>query len=47
MAMLPGADIRIATGDAKFGIPAAKLGLGYRYQGLKVLADLVGPPMQQ
>lgn len=38
-----GADIRIATDDAKFGIPAAKLGLGYGYEGLKALADLVGP----
>jgi|TARA_B100000315_G_scaffold256614_1_gene302946 enoyl-CoA hydratase/carnithine racemase len=38
-----GADIRIATADSKFGIPAAKLGLGYGYEGLKTLADLVGP----
>ena len=38
-----GADIRIATDDSKFGIPAAKLGLGYGYEGLKTLADLVGP----
>lgn len=38
-----GADIRIATDDSKFGIPAAKLGLGYGYEGLKALADVVGP----
>ena len=28
---------------SKFGVPAAKLGLGYRFDGLKKLVDLVGP----
>ncbi|MBQ74551.1 MAG: enoyl-CoA hydratase [Gammaproteobacteria bacterium] len=37
------ADIRFATVDSTFGIPAAKLGLGYEYGGLKALSDLVGP----
>lgn len=37
------ADVRIASDDAKLGIPAAKLGLGYEYPGLKTLVDLVGP----
>lgn len=37
------ADIRIATGDSTFGIPAAKLGLGYDYGGLKILSNLIGP----
>lgn len=37
------ADIRIATPDSSFGIPAAKLGLGYEYEGLAKLARLVGP----
>ncbi len=37
------ADIRIATPDSKFGIPAAKLGLGYEYEGLAKLARVVGP----
>ncbi|MFT7220592.1 MAG: enoyl-CoA hydratase [Candidatus Azotimanducaceae bacterium] len=37
------ADVRFATTDATFGIPAAKLGLGYEYQGLKRLVDIVGP----
>lgn len=37
------ADVRIATEDSTFGIPAAKLGLGYDYGGLKILCDLVGP----
>jgi enoyl-CoA hydratase/carnithine racemase len=37
------ADIRFATPDSKFGIPAAKLGLGYEYEGLAKLARIVGP----
>ncbi len=36
-------DLRIASDNSKFGIPAAKLGLGYGYPGIKRLADLVGP----
>ncbi len=36
-------DMRIAADDAKFGVPAGKLGLGYRYPGVKRLTDLVGP----
>ena len=35
-------DIRIAADDAVFAIPAARLGLGYRYSALKNLVDLVG-----
>jgi enoyl-CoA hydratase len=35
-------DIRIAADDAVFSIPAAKLGLGYRYSALKNLVHLVG-----
>lgn len=37
------ADVRFATPDSRFGIPAAKLGLGYEYPGLAKLARLVGP----
>ena len=37
------ADLRIATEDSRFGIPAAKLGVGYSYGGLRPLVDLVGP----
>jgi enoyl-CoA hydratase/carnithine racemase len=37
------ADIRFATPDSKFGIPASKLGLGYEFEGLAKLARLVGP----
>jgi enoyl-CoA hydratase len=36
-------DLRIASDDSRFGIPAAKLGLGYRYSGVKRLMELVGP----
>ena len=36
-------DIRIASENSKFGVPAARLGLGYRASGLKILTDLVGP----
>ena len=37
------ADLRIATDDSRFGIPAAKLGLGYSHKSLRPLVDLVGP----
>jgi enoyl-CoA hydratase len=37
------ADIRFATPASKFGVPAAKLGLGYDYSGVAALARLVGP----
>ena len=36
-------DIRIAAEGSRFGIPAAKLGLGYAYDGIKKLIDMVGP----
>jgi enoyl-CoA hydratase len=36
-------DMRIAAEGAKFGIPAAKLGLGYAYDGIRKLIDVVGP----
>ncbi len=36
-------DIRIAADDARFGIPAARLGLGYHYHGMEKLMNLVGP----
>jgi enoyl-CoA hydratase/carnithine racemase len=37
------ADVRFATPDSRFGIPAAKLGLGYEYEGLAKLIRIVGP----
>jgi len=37
------ADIRIAADDSQFGIPAARLGLGYGYSGVTTLLSLVTP----
>src|SRR6202045_2890780 len=37
------ADIRIASDNSQFGIPAAKLGIAYGYDGLRNLVSLVGP----
>ena len=39
------ADIRIAADDGQFAIPAARLGLGYGFDGVKELVSLVGPAM--
>lgn len=36
-------DMRIAAQSAKFGVPAAKLGLGYEAKGVRKLVDVVGP----
>jgi enoyl-CoA hydratase len=36
-------DLRICSDNSRFGIPAAKLGLGYGFAGIKRLSDLVGP----
>jgi len=36
------ADIRIASQDSQFGIPAARLGLGYSMCGVEALVDVVG-----
>src|SRR5256886_13718930 len=37
------ADIRIASDDSQFGIPAARLGLGPPFASVTALVDLVGP----
>jgi len=37
------ADIRIAAEDSQFGIPAARLGVGYGLGGVTALMNLVGP----
>ena len=36
-------DLRIASDDSRFAIPAAKMGLGYRASSMKMLVDTVGP----
>jgi enoyl-CoA hydratase/carnithine racemase len=37
------ADIRIASEDSQFGIPAARLGIAYGFDMVRALVDLVGP----
>ncbi len=36
-------DLRLASSNSVFSIPATRLGLGYRYSAMKNLTDLVGP----
>ena len=36
-------DLRIASDRARFGVPAARLGLGYHYDGIEKLMHLIGP----
>jgi enoyl-CoA hydratase len=43
MAVAMNCDLRICSEDAQFGIPAARLGIGYGVDGLTKLVDLVGP----
>ncbi|MGF1596088.1 MAG: enoyl-CoA hydratase [Acidimicrobiales bacterium] len=39
------ADIRITADDGWFAVPAARLGLGYGFAGIRRLVGLVGPAM--
>ena len=43
VALAAACDLRVAATGARFGIPAARLGIGYFYAGVKQLVDLVGP----
>lgn len=43
MALAVSCDIRIAAANARFAIPAAKLGVGYDYPGISRLVQIVGP----
>ncbi|HWI80968.1 enoyl-CoA hydratase [Ramlibacter sp.] len=36
-------DMRIAAEGSSFAVPAAKLGLGYEFEGVRKLVDVVGP----
>ena len=38
-----GCDLRFASDNSRFGVPAAKLGLGYEYDGVNRLVNVVGP----
>ena len=40
-------DLRFCTEGSRFGLPAAKLGLGYGYAGLKRFFDTIGPVAHQ
>jgi enoyl-CoA hydratase len=42
LALAACADLRIAADDARFALPAARLGLGYHYAGVARLVELVG-----
>lgn len=39
------ADLRVTADDGQFGIPAARLGLGYGFSGIDKLTHIVGPTM--
>jgi enoyl-CoA hydratase/carnithine racemase len=43
LALALSCDLRFAATDAKFAIPAAKLGLAYPHQSLRQLVSLCGP----
>jgi enoyl-CoA hydratase/carnithine racemase len=36
-------DLRFSADNSRFAIPAGRLGLGYKYDGVKRLVDVVGP----
>ena len=36
-------DLRIAAAGSRFGVPAARLGLGYELEGVRKLVEVVGP----
>ncbi len=43
LAIAMSADIRVASDDSQFGIPAARLGISYGYSSVRKLVSLVGP----
>lgn len=45
VAVAVGCDLRLAADDTRYAIPAGKLGLGYRFAGVRRLMDLVGPSL--
>ena len=45
MGLAVACDLRLCEDKSRFAVPAAKLGLGYGYEGIRRLANLVGPAM--
>jgi len=45
MGLAVACDMRLCEDKSRFAVPAAKLGLGYGYEGIRRLANLVGPSM--
>ncbi|MBN8909365.1 MAG: enoyl-CoA hydratase/isomerase family protein, partial [Rhodospirillales bacterium] len=43
LAIAMGADLRLASADSQFGIPAARLSIAYAPDSVRRLIDLVGP----
>ena len=43
LALALSCDVRICSEKSRFGLPAARLGLGYPFEGLRRLVDAVGP----
>ena len=43
LAIAIGCDIRVCSDRSTFGVPAAKLGIGYKFKGIGELERLVGP----
>jgi enoyl-CoA hydratase len=43
LALAISCDLRLAASDGVFGIPAARLGVGYNYDGIRRLVETVGP----
>ena len=43
LALALACDMRICSDNSRFGVPAAKLGLGYAFKGIKKLVNVVGP----
>lgn len=43
MGLAVACDLRYCAEGSRFGVPAAKLGVGYQYPGVRKLMELVGP----
>jgi enoyl-CoA hydratase len=43
LALAASADLRVAADDARFALPAARLGLGYHFSGIEHLVWMLGP----